>query len=49
MPPAVFSISPPTGFYPETAERYLDYCLKNCDWNDFQFKKPDEKQLQAAW
>ena len=32
----------------ETGESYLDYCLKNCDWNDFEFKKPSEKELRAA-
>ena len=36
------------GGSPETVEKYLDYCLKNCEWNDFQFKKRDDKQLQAA-
>jgi hypothetical protein len=32
----------------ETGEAYLDYCLKNCDWNDFVFEKPSEKELRRA-
>jgi hypothetical protein len=36
------------GGAPEPAEAYVRYCLANCDWNDFEFKKPSEKELQAA-
>jgi hypothetical protein len=32
----------------ESADSYISYCIKNCDWNDFRFKEKNEKELQAA-
>jgi len=32
----------------EPAAAYVKYCLANCEWNDFEFKKPSQKELQAA-
>ena len=33
---------------PESAARYLDYCLKNCAWTTRRYKKDDEKSISAA-
>jgi hypothetical protein len=32
----------------ESAKSYLSYCIKECDWNDYQFKARTAQEKQAA-
>ncbi len=34
--------------FPESEEEYLDYCLKNCEWNDFRFTKKSDEQIRGT-
>ena len=34
------------GGLPETAGKYLEYCIKNCDWSKNQYKKSGRKRLE---
>jgi hypothetical protein len=33
---------------PESAERYLAYCMANCDWNSFQFQPKTHSEKAVA-
>ena len=33
---------------PEPPGKYVDYCIKNCDWNTYQFKPKSEEEKQKA-
>ena len=36
------------GGEPEPAEKYLMYCIQQCDWNDGRFKPKTEQEKRKA-